>query len=143
MKSKQEHILAIPASELQIDFVRASGAGGQNVNKVNTKAQLRWSVGASAGFSDQEKRKIKTSLANRINEKGEILLSSQETRSQAQNKQRIITRLHELVEKSLRPVAKRIPTKPTRASTHKRLESKRLTSKRKQARRKASDWLHQ
>lgn len=128
----------IPESELQIDFVRASGAGGQNVNKVSTKVQLKWNVGRSSVFSPEEKAKIKIFLANRINEEGEVVMSSQETRSQLQNKERVIERLHELVEIALRPVHKRIPTKPTRGSRERRLDSKERHSQRKQARRKVS-----
>lgn len=143
MRPERTTPFRIPESELQIDFVRASGAGGQHVNKVNTKVQLRWKVDASAAFSDQEKQKIKNFLASRINDQGEICLSSQETRSQVQNKQRVVGRLHELVEKALRLVEKRIPTKPTKSSQRKRLDSKRLASRRKQDRRKAPAWLHQ
>lgn len=128
----------IPESEFQIDFVRASGAGGQNVNKVSTKVQLKWNVGRSSVFSAEEKVKIKTLLANRINEEGEVVMSSQETRSQLQNKERVIERLHELVEIALRSVHKRIPTKPTRGSRERRLDFKEKHSQRKQARRKVS-----
>lgn len=133
----------IPESELQIDFVRASGAGGQNVNKVSTKVQLKWKVGRSSVFSPEEKAKIKEFLANRINEEGEVVMSSQETRSQLQNKERVIERLHELVEIALRPVHKRIPTRPTKSSQRKRLDSKQLRSRRKQERKRAPTWLHQ
>ncbi|MEK7540481.1 MAG: alternative ribosome rescue aminoacyl-tRNA hydrolase ArfB [Patescibacteria group bacterium] len=131
----------IPESELQIDFVRASGAGGQNVNKVSTKVQLRWNVDQSPIFSPEEKAKIKVFLANRINEEGEVVMSSQETRSQLQNKERVVERLHELVEIALRPVHKRIPTKPTRGSRERRLEFKEKQSQRKQSRRKVSLFL--
>lgn len=133
--SPQVNRFTIPESELQLDFVRASGAGGQNVNKVSTKVQLRWKVNESSVFSAQEKAKIKSFLANRMNEQGEVFMSSQETRSQTQNKERVIERLHELIGKALLPVEKRIPTEPTRGAHERRLQSKERQSKRKQARR--------
>lgn len=141
--SSQTNRPTIPESELQIDFVRASGAGGQNVNKVSTKVQLKWNVSRSSIFSPEEKAKIRTFLANRMNEEGEVVMSSQETRSQLQNKERVVERLNELVAKALIPVEKRIPTKPTRSSQQKRLDSKQLRSRRKQERRTAPPWLHQ
>lgn len=134
--------IKVPEQELQIEFVRASGAGGQNVNKVNTKAQLRWNVDASQLFTAEEKQHIKQSLSYRLTDKGEILLTSQETRNQLQNKQLVIQRLNRLLARAVSPKVPRIPTRPTRSSQQKRLESKQKRSRLKQQR-KVNPWLHQ
>ena len=90
----------IPYDEIHIDFVRASGPGGQNVNKTATKAQLRWRVGTSRVFSPQEKERIRARLQNRINNNDEIVLSSSAERSQGQNKETVVVRLQQLVRRN-------------------------------------------
>src|SRR3989338_6623941 len=77
---------AVPAGELQIDFVRSSGPGGQNVNKTSTKAQLRWKVGASSAFSEEEKMKIREYAGKRLNNDDEIVVAADTERSQLQNR---------------------------------------------------------
>ncbi len=124
----------IPEDELEINFVRSSGKGGQNVNKLSTKAQLRWNIDKSLAFSDEEKEKIKFSLANRINKEGELLLESQEERSQLQNKQRVVERLNNLIKTALAPQQERIATKPTYGSKERRLEEKKMQGKKKKER---------
>ena len=114
----------IPASEFKIHFVRASGPGGQNVNKVNTKAQLRWPVGESAVFSSEQKMRIRQKLATRLNKYDEIIVNCDDERSQAQNKAKAIVTLNHLVTNVLKIPKKRRPTKPTRSSKEKRLAGK-------------------
>lgn len=115
----------IPETELNIEFVRSSGPGGQNVNKTATKVQLRWPVFASAIFSDEEKRQIAEKLAHRLTQDGDIAIDISEERSQLQNKERAIGLLHDLVAEALEPEVPRIPTRPTRASRQVRLNKKR------------------
>lgn len=115
----------IPDNEIQIDFVRASGPGGQNVNKVSTKAQLRWGVGNSTVFSDEEKMRIRAFAGNKLNASDEIVIASSSQRSQLQNKEAAIQRLEHLVEVALTPIEERKPTRPTRASKKRRITSKK------------------
>jgi len=127
----------IPDNELRFDFVRSSGPGGQKVNKTSSKVQLRWTVGPSAVFSFEQKELIRAGLRNQLNKNDEIIISSDEERSQFQNKAKAIERLNNLVNKILTPRKKRLPTKPTRASKIKRLESKIKLSLKKKNRRKS------
>lgn len=127
----------IPENELKFDFARSSGPGGQNVNKVSSKAQLRWQVGASAVFSPEQKELIRAGLRNRLNKNDEIIISVEDERSQLQNKEKAIERFNELLNKILTPVKKRKPTRPTLASKLRRLEEKSKISLKKKSRRKS------
>jgi len=117
---------------------RSSGPGGQNVNKVNTRVQLRFEVSNSAALSEEEKAMIMLKLGNRINLNGELLLTSGSERTQLGNKQKTIERFFLLIEKTLTIQPKRIKTKPTVASKLKRLDRKKINSLKKQLR-KAPD----
>ncbi len=108
---------------------RSGGPGGQNVNKVSTKIELRFNVADSALLSDEEKAIITVKLANKINNSGELILVSQAARSQLKNKENVIEKFYLLIEKALTPRKKRLKTKPTKASVEKRLESKRVQAK--------------
>ncbi|MDD5726474.1 MAG: alternative ribosome rescue aminoacyl-tRNA hydrolase ArfB [Patescibacteria group bacterium] len=125
---------SVPESELQLEFVRSSGKGGQNVNKVSTKAQLHWNLEQSATFSPEEKDLIHAYLVNRINDEGEVFLTSQETRSQDQNRALVIESLNRLVTEALTPRTKRVATKPTFASRERRLETKKHQAEKKRLR---------
>lgn len=129
----------IPLSELEIQFARASGPGGQNVNKTSTKAQARWDLEASPSFSEKEKQLIRERLASRLTKRGELVVSSMRERSQLQNKERATERLRKLVTDALAPQEKRIPTKPTRASKRRKTENKSRRSEVKRSRRWRSD----
>jgi len=121
----------IPKSEITEKFSRAAGKGGQNVNKLSTKAEARWNIGKSKAFTQEEKEKIKRVLANRINAKGELVVVSQEARTQFKNREQAIERLNNLVKSALIPKKKRKPTKPTKASKERRLQSKKRLSEKK------------
>jgi ribosome-associated protein len=123
---------------LQTEFLytatRSSGPGGQHVNKVNTRVELRFSVDNSRFLSSFEKSKIRFNLKNRINSEGELVLVSQVERSQWRNKEVVTEKFFKLISQELTPVKKRIKTKPTRSSKLKRLESKKKMSQKKQMR---------
>ncbi len=121
-------------TEFTLSASRSSGPGGQNVNKVNTRVELRFSVIASAFLTDDEKSTIKIKLKNRINSEGELVITAESERSQLRNRQIVIAKFFELIEKALTPVKKRIKTSPTSASRVKRLDSKKKMSLKKQSR---------
>ena len=121
-------------NEFTFSASRSSGPGGQNVNKVNSRVQLRFVVNNSAALSEEEKARIFLKLGNRINSEGELSVTSDSERTQSGNKQKTIERFFMLVEKALTIQPKRIKTKPTAASKLKRLYSKKINSLKKQYR---------
>jgi ribosome-associated protein len=127
--------MRVPLSEIRITFVRSQGPGGQNVNKTSSKAQLRWHVWESKAFSTEEKNLIVKALAPYLTWRGEVIISSEQTRSQSQNKALAIRRLQTLVAKAVIPAKARVATKPTKASKLRRLESKIKHAKKKKGRR--------
>ncbi len=125
--------------EFIFSAARSSGAGGQNVNKVNTKVELRFHVNNSLLLSDQEKSLIQQKLSNYITAEGFLILRSQKERSQLMNKELTIEKFYNLLRKALTPRKKRKATKPTGSSIEKRLEAKRIASEKKNQRQK-SKW---
>jgi ribosome-associated protein len=125
----------IPESELRFDFSRSSGPGGQNVNKVSSKAQVRWHVGSSLAFSDEQKALIRAFAGKHLTKDDEIVLAAESERSQLQNKEEAVRRLQALVAAALAPRKKRRPTKVSRAQKRKRVEEKRIVGEKKRARR--------
>ena len=115
-------------NEFVFQTSRSSGPGGQNVNKVSSKVELRFNLWSSALLDEQEKTIIAEKLANKINKEGELVLAAQTDRSQLKNKEKVIEKFYHLLEKALTPPKKRYMTKPTRASVERRLESKRVKS---------------
>ena len=129
----------IPESELWITFARASGPGGQNVNKRETKAVVRWHVDGSGVLSEAQKQRVHDLLRNRINGEGFLLIDNDETRSRDQNRANAISILNTLVSDALTPGVPRVPTKPSRAQRQKRLTEKRHQSVKKERRKKITD----
>lgn len=123
--------------ELFFTATRSSGPGGQHVNKVSTRIELRFDIQASHLLLDEEKSILVSKLAGRINKEGILILVSQTERSQHDNKKKVIEKFHKLIEKALIPVKKRRTTRPTLTSRIKRLETKHIHSEKK-ARRKPS-----
>jgi ribosome-associated protein len=115
---------------------RSSGAGGQNVNKVNTKIELRFNVKDSNILTPEEKEIIYTKLGKRISNDGFILIQSQNSRSQLKNKVDSIDKFYQLLIKTLTPIKKIKKTKPSRASKTRRLDNKKMDSNKKLNRKK-------
>ena len=130
--------LAINDNEFEIDFVRASGPGGQNVNKVSSAVVLRFDIPNSSLPVDVQQR-LRKLAGKRITEDGTLIIKAQQFRTQERNRQDAIDRLVELIQQAVIPPKVRIPTKPTRASQMRRVESKRRRSEIKQARRVVND----
>lgn len=114
----------VPESEIELRFDRSSGPGGQNVNKVSSKASGKWNVGSSPAFSEEEKVLIRKHAGNRLKSGDEIHFYSQQERSQLQNKNIVLDMFQELVRTALTPEKERIPTKPKRSAEENRIESK-------------------
>ena len=123
-------------NEFKFSASRSGGPGGQNVNKVSTKVELRFALFQSSVLSDSEKRTINFKLARKINSEGEIILVSSVERSQWRNKESVINKFFMLVENALTPVKKRVKTKPTKASKLIRIEGKKLLSEKKKMRKR-------
>ena len=117
------HKIIIPNSELEISAIRSQGAGGQNVNKVSTAIHLRFNIEASSlpAFYKEQLLKLND---RRINQEGIIVIKAQEHRSQEQNREEALHRLKQLIKSAVILPQKRKPTKPTRSSQKKRLDSK-------------------
>jgi ribosome-associated protein len=132
-------IMGIIDRDFSREFVftatRSSGPGGQNVNKVSTKVELRFDVYNSAILSEEEKEILRIRLQKKISAEGFLIIVSQSERTQLKNKEKTIEKFHTLIWKALTPVKKRRPTRPSAASKEKRIVAKKMQGEKK-ARRK-------
>lgn len=131
----EELKIRIPESALSFTASRSSGPGGQNVNKVNTRVELRFNVAESSYLTEREKEMVHTSLKKRINSEGEIIIVCQSERTQLTNKKKVVEKFYELIAKAVTEKPFRRAGSPTRASISGRLEKKRIKSKIKNLRR--------
>lgn len=118
----------IDKSELNFSFARSSGPGGQNVNKVNSKAILHWSIKNNRTLAPEVKSRFVERYKNKINSKGEVVIAFDNSRDQQRNIELCCERLNEMILSVLVPPKKRKKTKPTKAAKEKRIKSKKLKS---------------
>jgi ribosome-associated protein len=124
----------IPETELEEQFIRASGPGGQHVNKAATAVQLRFDVQNSPSLPEDVRKRLKALAGNRMTKEGELILEAGKHRSRAKNRAEARERLTRLVRKAARPPVRRKRTRPTRASKERRLRNKRARSEKKRRR---------
>ena len=119
------------SSEFVFQTSRSSGPGGQNVNKVSSRVELRFDVPNSALLDDAQKELLLRRLASKLTSNGVLLVASQEDRSQHRNKEIVVARFYELLQQALKPVKKRRATRPTRASVERRIQLKKKQGEKK------------
>jgi ribosome-associated protein len=127
--------IQIPLSELQFTFARSGGPGGQNVNKVNSKAILRWPVVTSPSLPEDVRARFLQKYSHRLTGSGDFILTSQKYRDQDRNIDDCLEKLREIIAAVATPPVPRRPTKPSHASKQRRVQAKREISQKKQVRR--------
>lgn len=133
--------ISLQENELVFDFVRASGPGGQNVNKVATVVQLRYDLQNSTTLPIEVKEQLAKIAGKRLNRDGWLIIEAKRYRTQEQNRQDAVDRLVKLIQKALEQPKERKPTKPSKAADEKRLEEKKRRSEIKRSRRSSpEDW---
>ena len=122
-------------NELNFNYARSSGKGGQSVNKTNTKALLTWHLEKSNSIGIYHKQRFKERYSNLINNDGEVVIASQEHRTQTLNREECVKKINKMIESTRFEQKKRKPTKPTRGSVDRRIKSKKLKGLTKSLRR--------
>ena len=129
-------VIVIPESELSEDFILSSGSGGQNVNKVASAVQLRFDALHSTSLPDDVRVRLLRLAGHRLTKEGVVIVTARESRDQVRNRQIARERLAELIRRATLVPKKRKPTRPTRASKERRIESKKRTAATKRRRAK-------
>jgi ribosome-associated protein len=127
--------LTIPAAELQVGFARSGGPGGQNVNKVESKVELRWNPAQSAVLGGADRDWLLERLAGRLTQAGDLLVTSSKTRDQARNRDDAMAKLAAIVRAGLERPKPRKRRQPSRAAKERRIQEKKRRAEIKQARR--------
>jgi ribosome-associated protein len=127
--------IEIPHDEFRWSYARSSGPGGQNVNKVSSKATLHWSVATSPSLPQDVRARFRARFGHRINKQGELVLQSQRYRDQARNLEDCLDKLRGMILEVASPPKPRKATRPSRGAKERRLRAKRESSDRKQSRR--------
>jgi ribosome-associated protein len=130
--------IQIPHDEFQFSFARSSGPGGQNVNKLNTKAVLRWPITASPSLPEDVRQRFLTQFRSRITSEGDFVLASQQFREQRRNVEDCVEKLRAMLASVAVAPRKRKRTKPSRGSIERRLQAKRKLAHKKQERRRGA-----
>ena len=127
--------ISIPLAEIHFSYVRSAGPGGQNVNKVASKAVMRWNLTASAQIPDDARERFFTLYPSYCTEAGDVILTAQRSRDAPKNRAECLEKLQKMLQNALKKPKKRIPTRPTRASVRRRLDEKAKMSEKKAGRR--------
>ena len=129
--------ISIPEDQLTISFARASGAGGQNVNKVNTKVELRFHLDTATWIPQEVRQRLKSNESNRINSQGYMTITSQEYRTQLQNRKDAIKKLQDIIKTSwARPKVRKMRKGLSKKAKENRRENKKRNSTKKESRRR-------